>query len=116
MEVKNLASHVLARLVARVVQDWRETYGYEPVLLETFVAGERFAGTCYRAAGWLHVGQTAGCSRNQRNGHAAVPVKEVYLYPLQRAAREQLRGGARPAEPTDCVLSASVHARRCIAE
>lgn len=101
VEVKNLASHLLARLADRVVEDWRETYGYEPLLLETFVAGERFAGTCYRAAGWLHVGQTAGFSRNQRRGHTRVPVKDVYLYPLRPAAREQLCAGSPPGEVTD---------------
>jgi len=96
VEVKNLASHVLARLAARVVQDWRKTYGYAPLLLETYVLGERFAGTCYRAAGWLHVGETAGYSRNERSGHAAVAVKQVYLYPLCSDARERLRDGAPP--------------------
>ncbi len=79
VEVKNLASHLLARLADRVVEDWCETYGNEPLLLESFVAGQRFAGTCYRAAGWLPVGQTAGSSRNEHTGHARVSNKEVYL-------------------------------------
>jgi hypothetical protein len=94
VEVKNLASYLLARLVARVVEDWGRAYGYEPLLLETFVDPKRFAGTCYRAAGWLHVGQTAGFSRGA--GHAPVPVKDVYLYPLRSDSREHLCGGARP--------------------
>jgi len=98
VEVKNLASHLLARLADRVVKDWRETYGYEPLLLETFVDGGRFSGACYRAAGWLHVGQTAGFSRNERTGHAPVPVKDVYLYPLRPDARELLCAGGAPAQ------------------
>jgi len=97
VEVKNLASHLLARLADRVVEDWRETYGYAPLLLESFVAGQRFAGTCYRAAGWLQVGQTAGFSRNERTGHARVPLKDVYLYPLHPEARERLCAGEAPA-------------------
>jgi hypothetical protein len=40
--------------------DWERRYGYRPVLLETFVESERFAGTCYRAANWTCVGQTQG--------------------------------------------------------
>jgi len=93
VEVKNLASHLLARLSARVVEDWCETYGYAPLLLETYVLGEQFSGTCYRAAGWLHLGQTAGCSRNERTQHEEVAVKEVFVRPLCAKARERLRGG-----------------------
>ena len=52
------------------------------------------AGTCYRAAGWLHVGQTAGFSRG--DGHAPVAVKAVYLYPLRADSRAQLCGGQPP--------------------
>jgi hypothetical protein len=95
VEVKNLASHLLARLAARMVEDWRKTYGYEPLLLETFVDPKRFAGTCYRAAGWLHVGQTAGSCRN---GHTPVPIKDVYLYPLCPETRAQLCGGEPPVQ------------------
>jgi hypothetical protein len=97
VQVKNLASHLLARLAARVVDDWRETYGYAPLLLETYVLGKQFAGTCYRAAGWLHLGQTAGCSRNERTQHEGVDVKEVFVHPLCARARERLRGGRSTA-------------------
>lgn len=97
VEVKNLASHLLARLAARVVEDWRKSYGYAPLLLETFVDSRRFAGTCYRAAGWLQVGKTAGFSRNERTAHAPVGVKDVYLYPLHPQARQRLCSGSPPA-------------------
>lgn len=103
VEVKNLASHLLARLADRVVEDWRKSYGYAPLLLETFVDRRRFSGTCYRAAGWLPVGQTAGFSRNERTAHAPVGVKDVYLYPLHQQARQRLCNGSfpPPARPTD---------------
>ena len=48
-------------------------------LLETFVDRERFRGTCYRAAGWLHVGATTGRSRNDVDQTLRVPVKDIYL-------------------------------------
>jgi hypothetical protein len=41
-------------------QDWQYRYGIRPLLLETFVEQDRFTGACYRAANWLHVGQTQG--------------------------------------------------------
>ena len=98
VDVKNLASHLLARLSGRVLEDWRRTYGYEPLLLETFVDPARFSGTCYRAAGWLHVGRTAGFSRG---GHRAVAPKDVYLYPLHADCRRRLCGGELAAAPED---------------
>jgi hypothetical protein len=35
-----------------------DTGGYRPVMLETFVEIPRFKGTAYKAANWIHVGQT----------------------------------------------------------
>ena len=34
--------------------DWQTRYGYRPLLLETLVDTQRFRGTCYRAANWIH--------------------------------------------------------------
>lgn len=87
----NLASHLLARLARRLPQDWERRYGYAPVLLETFVEHERFRGTCYRAANWIHVGQTQGRGKLDRHKRFAVPVKDVFLLPLRRDFRQRLR-------------------------
>jgi hypothetical protein len=86
----NLASHLLARLARRLPQDWERRYGYSPVLLETFVEHERFRGTCYRAANWIHVGQTQGRGKLDRHKRFAVPVKDVFLLPLCRDFRQRL--------------------------
>jgi len=90
VEVPNLASHVLALSVHRLPRDWRERYGYEPVLVETFVDGQRFAGTCYRAANWKWVGQTAGRDDGYSNGKRSTGKKEIYVYPLRRDWRNVL--------------------------
>jgi hypothetical protein len=58
--VKNLASHVLAVALRRLPEDWEQRYAVRPVLVETFVDPERFHGTCYEAANWTVIGQTAG--------------------------------------------------------
>ena len=86
----NLASHLLARLARRLPRDWERRYGYSPVLLETFVEHQRFRGTCYRAANWIHVGQTQGRGKLDRHRHFAVPVKDVFLLPLCRDFRQRL--------------------------
>ena len=74
VKVKNLASHVLARTLCRLPDDWQTRYNIRPVLVETFVDKSRFAGTCYIAANWFCVGQTAG----RRDGNK----KAIFLYPL----------------------------------
>ncbi|MGA7878191.1 MAG: Druantia anti-phage system protein DruA, partial [Desulfoferrobacter sp.] len=58
IKVPNLASHILGALSRRAPQDWEARYGRRPVLLESFVECERFAGTCYKAANWAEVGTT----------------------------------------------------------
>ncbi|MEW6622147.1 MAG: Druantia anti-phage system protein DruA [Bacillota bacterium] len=50
VQVKNLASKVLALCAKQLPKDWKSIYGYAPVMLETFVEKERFQGTCYKAA------------------------------------------------------------------
>jgi hypothetical protein len=89
VRVPHLASHVLGRVTRRLSRDWQEKYGHPIELVETFVERDRFAGTCYQAAGWLRVGATTGRGRN--GGHAAPgPVTEVYLRPLHADFRQRL--------------------------
>jgi len=88
--VPELASHILGRVARRVANDWQAHYGHPVVLLETFVERERFRGSCYRAANWLYVGQTRGRTRQDRQHQLQAPVKDVFVYPLQRNFRQQL--------------------------
>ena len=93
LRVKGLASRILALSARGVPQDWEREYGYRALLLETLVDAARFRGTCYRAANWIHVGQTAGRGRMDRmhEAHGQV-VKNIYVYPLVRDALQQLCG------------------------
>lgn len=90
VRVKNLASHLLARAARRLCADWQAAYGYEPVLLETFVETGRFTGASYRAANWIWVGQTKGRGKLDRHHEHVLPVKDIYLYPLRRNYRHIL--------------------------
>ena len=68
-------------------------YGCRPLLLETLVDPTRFRGTCYRAANWIYIGQTAGRGRMDREHKAhGQAVKDIYVYPLAPAARQRLNG------------------------
>jgi Druantia protein DruA/Transposase DNA-binding/Transposase Tn5 dimerisation domain len=82
VKVKNLASHVLSVALSRLPEDWEDRYHVRPVLVETFVDPTRFTGTCYKAANWLDVGQSAG----RRDGKP----KKVFLHPLCPGWREIL--------------------------
>lgn len=84
VRVPNLASAILARAARRLPADWRDRYGYTPVLLETFVETGRFTAASYRAANWTHVGQTQGRGKLDRQHRHALTVKDVYLYPLHQ--------------------------------
>lgn len=97
VHVRNLASRVLRLCLTRLGKDWTDRYGYAPVLVETFVDPRRFAGTCYRAANWRHVGQTAARRTAYPNGKVAVGPKDIYLYPLGDDWQAVL--GAEPAVP-----------------
>lgn len=95
VKVTGLASLVLARCARQLPADWEAHYGYRPWLLETLVETQRFAGTCYRAANWIGVGQTAGRGRMDRLKLQKEPVKDIYLYPLIRNVQLRLRGATR---------------------
>lgn len=82
VRVPHLASHVLGQVARRIDGDWNLKYGHGLEWLETFVEGERFEGSCYRAANWRHLGQTTGRSRQDRDHTRRVPVKDIYLYRL----------------------------------
>ena len=94
VQVKNLASAILA-LACRVVPgDWEQQYGIRPVLMETLVDTSRYRGTCYQAANWIHLGSTSGRGRQDRGHerHGQSP-KAIYVYPLTSRYREALLAG-----------------------
>jgi len=93
VSVKNLASSVLALVVKTIPDDWQRCYGYRPVLMETLVDRKRFKGTCYKAANWIHMGQTTGRGRMDRdNNQQGASIKEIFVYPLTPRFRQELAG------------------------
>jgi hypothetical protein len=90
VRVPHLASHILSQVSRRIRQDWPAKYGQPIWLLEAFVDRQRFAGTCYRAANWICLGQTKGRGRQGPMGVLSTPIKDVYVWPLHRNFRRQL--------------------------
>ncbi len=57
---------------------------------ETFVEPP-WRGTCYLAANWLELGDTAGRGRQDRAKEYALARKTIFVYPLRRNLRDLLR-------------------------
>ena len=91
VQSKGLASKILALAARQLPHDWQQRYGYRPVLLETFVESDRHRGTCYKAANWIHVGQTTGRGKKCPVHQPIVPIKDIWLYPLRRDFAAVLR-------------------------
>ena len=91
VRVNNLASRLLALLAKRLAADWHARFAIEPLLIETLVDRRRFAGTCYRAANWIELGDTSGRGRMDRAHarHGQAP-KRVLVYPLVADAQRRL--------------------------
>ena len=96
---QNLASKVLALNLQRLSADWQQRYGHPILLAETFVDVARFAGTCYRAAGWLPLGETRGFGK-RRSGycHHGRP-KTIFVRPLRPDAVPRLAAPFSPPRP-----------------
>lgn len=88
----NLASQALAAALRVLPAQWRERFGYAPVLAETFTDPESYAGTCYKASNWQALGSSAGYSRHRADFYVANDrPKRLWVYPLDEQARAHLR-------------------------
>jgi hypothetical protein len=90
VQCRNLASKALSLVTKRLALDWQERYGYKPVLIETFVQSDRFHGTSYKAANWIHVGETQGRGKLDVKHEHAIPKKDIWLYPLSKNFKQVL--------------------------
>jgi Druantia protein DruA/DDE_Tnp_1-associated/Transposase DDE domain len=80
----NLASRALGLNCRRLAADWQLAFGHPVLMAETFVDRDRFAGTCYRAAGWTMLGETRGFGRSAGKYYEHGVHKRVLVKPLHR--------------------------------
>jgi hypothetical protein len=90
VQVEHLASKILSMSLKRLSGDWREVFGHDVYLAETFVDTSRYQGTCYRASNWQYVGQTKGSAKKGNAYLYHGQPKAIYLYPLHRDFRRLL--------------------------
>ena len=102
VNVPNLASHVLSAATSRLAADRQTPYGIRPVLVETFVDGTRYRGTCSRAANWIALGQTQGRGGQDRSHSATGVPKDIWAFPLQPDWKSHLCAGHVVAASPPC--------------
>jgi hypothetical protein len=103
VRVRHLASKVLALNVRRLSADWKVAWKHPLYLAETFVDTGRFRGTCYRAANWVYLGQTAGRTKRGNQYAYGSAKKALFVYPLRKEAARWLRGDASRKGPRTLV-------------
>ena len=62
-QLPNLATRALALCCARLSDDWLSHWEHPIVAVESFVDGQLFRGTAYKAAGWTRLDDTSGYAR-----------------------------------------------------
>ena len=90
VKVPHLASHLLGRIARGLSAHWQAVYGHRIYFLETFVDPQRFAGTCYRAANWVHLGVTTGRGKDAPTYAPNRSIKNVLGLPLVKDFRQRL--------------------------
>jgi hypothetical protein len=90
VRVPHLASHLLAKMVRTLSEDWERMYGHPIYFAETFIDPGRFRGTCYRAANWVLMGHTTGRGKDDQTNKPNRPIKEVLGLPLTPRFRKLL--------------------------
>jgi hypothetical protein len=90
VRVPHLASHILGRISRLLANDWQTIYNHPVYYLETFVDKDRFAGTCYKAANWIYLGDTTGRGKDDKTHRPNRSIKAVWGYPLDKQFRRRL--------------------------
>ena len=94
VRVPHLASHLLGQMSRVLAKDWQAVYSHPIYYLETFVDKDRFAGTCYKAANWIYLGDTTGRGKDDQTHRPNRSIKAVWGYPLSKNFKAYLRAGA----------------------
>lgn len=95
----NLASQAMGAALRALPEQWREHFGYRPLLAESFTDPESHAGTSYKASNWEPVGMSEGYSRHRADFYIANErPKRLWMRPLCPKAREGLRACQVPEE------------------
>ena len=95
----NLASQCMGAALRVLCQQWESLHGYQPLLAETFTDPESHAGTCYKASGWMQLGQTKGFARHRADYYVSNErPKKLWVRELHKDALSLLCATKLPAQ------------------
>lgn len=93
----NLASRVMSECCKRLSADWERRYGHGLLMAESFVDGQLFRGTSYKANGWTMLGLTQGYGRNAEDFYVKHDrPKQLWVKELKKGGRELLKARELP--------------------
>ena len=96
-EFPNLASKIISIANKRLSSDWESRFNVPVVAVETFVDPDYFQGTCYQAAGWKRLGETAGYKRSRKDFYQQHNrPKELWFKVLDRRGFRSLKSKRLP--------------------
>jgi hypothetical protein len=96
-QLPNLASRALALCTARLSADWQARWGHPIVAVESFVDGQLFRGTAYKAAGWKRLDDTSGYARVAEDFYERHDrPKQLWVRALEDKAFRALRAATLP--------------------
>jgi hypothetical protein len=105
-QAPNLASQTLAAAMRALPEQWRQQFGYRPLLAESFTDPEAYCGTCYKASNWEAVGWSAGYSRHRADFYVFNDrPKRLWMRELSPNARKHLRALDLPADCQSAVIA-----------
>jgi hypothetical protein len=93
----NLASRVMRLCLGVLSADWQARWGHGLLVVESFVDGQLFRGTSYRASGWTQLGQTEGWGRHRQDFYVQHDrPKQLWVRELCAGACKLLRAESLP--------------------
>ena len=98
VKCSGLASRILSAMAQPLRADWTWRYGYEPVLLESFVEVPHFFATSYHAANWIRLGETRGRGKLEKNNQQVLRLRRSGFI---RCTRTFVKFSVPPPDPPD---------------
>lgn len=96
-QLPNLGTRAMKLCLQRLSVDWQGQHGHPILAVESFVDGQLFRGTIYKASNWTMLGPTAGFGRVAEDFYVAHErPKQLWVRTLQPKALEWLKGPELP--------------------
>ncbi len=93
----NLGTRAMKLCLERLSPDWQQQHGHPLLAVESFVDGQLFRGTIYKAANWTLLGATAGYGRVAEDFYVAHErPKQLWVRTLGTEARNWLAAEQLP--------------------